>query len=79
MIEQWAENMVDELYLIGAGVGGLLIGFVAGKIMNGGSKGPSAFSSKEMRRWNLNEEWANMVNEKPQKIVFITPIIFPVI
>ena len=60
--------MVDELYLIGASVGGFLFGFVAGKIMNGGSnKGPSAFTAKEMRRWNLNEEWANMVNEKKAK------------
>ena len=60
--------MVGELYLVGAGVGGLLIGFVVGKIMGGGSnKAPSAFTGKEMRRWNLNEEWANMINEKKAK------------
>lgn len=62
--------MVGEVYLISAGVGGAVLGFIIGKMANQGTtSGKNSFSTKEMQRWNINQDWANILDHKKSKEV----------
>lgn len=60
--------MIGEVYLIVAGVGGAVVGFIVGKMTNEGTtSGKNSFSTKEMQRWNINQDWANILEHKKSK------------
>ena len=62
--------MIGEVYLIAAGVGGAVVGFIIGKMTNEGTtSGKNSFSTKEMQRWNINQDWANILDHKKSKEV----------